>query len=121
MIKASDAREALSKKRSIRKETYKAILEGFMRKIRLAIEKSQTQVMLEVPVMVPGLPSYDRDEATSYLERQLRLLGYQSQAVAQWVIHVSWGKPSAEPEELVPSFSNAQRLAEELRRKNQRK
>lgn len=121
MISAQDARDAMSKRRNIKKETFKAILENFMRKIRLAIERGQTKVLLQVPEFVPGLPIYDRTFATEYLTRQLTRLGYQSTPISQWVIHVAWSREPPPTPPTPPSFSTTQRLAEELRIKNQRR
>lgn len=119
MISAQAAREAMSKRRNIKKETFKAMLEMFMRKIRLAIERDQTKVLLQVPEFVPGLPIYDRTFATEYLTRQLIRLGYQANPISQWVIHVTWARTQAtSAPSAPPSFSNVQRLAEELRIKN---
>ena len=84
-----------------------------MRKIRVAIERGQTQIVLEVPEFVPGLPLYDRQQATKYLARQLELLGYTSNMVSEWSIHTSW---KAQPKEST-AVTSYQHLAQEIRRK----
>jgi hypothetical protein len=119
MLKASEAQEAISKKNRIRKETFRQILESFMRKIRLTIEQGRTQTVLEVPEFVPGLPLYDRTQATKYLTRQLELLGYAAQQVSEWTMHVDWGrpKPPVGGSKEVRVGTSYQHLANEIRRK----
>jgi len=117
MLKASEAQEAISKKNRIRKETFRQILESFMRKIRLTIEQGRTQTVLEVPEFVPGLPLYDRTQATKYLMRQLGLLGYTAQQVSEWTMHVDWGRPKPVVTTGPAVGTSYQHLAQEIRRK----
>jgi hypothetical protein len=121
MIKASEAREMISKKNQVKKETFKAILESFMRKIKVALESNLKSVVLEIPIFVPGCPIFDRREATEYLARQLVRLGYNVDQLSPFAIYVTWSKRS-EPEEIsiAPSLMNVHKLAGELRRKNHR-
>lgn len=121
MIKASDARGAMAKKRQIKKDTLKAVLESFMRKIKVAIEAGKTSTVLEMPMYVTGFPPFDREKSFEYLIRQLGLLGYLVNQISPFMVFVSWAnvKPAETPEP-PPPFSSIHELAGELRRKNHR-
>jgi hypothetical protein len=77
MISAGDIAERDRARNSIRKNTYKHILEQFSRKVQAAAERREKSATLQVPPMVLGFPMYPYDEALWYLRRQLILAGYQ--------------------------------------------
>jgi len=122
MIHASEARQTISKKNQVKKETYKMILESFMKKIRVSLEANLKSVVLEVPVFVPGCPMFNRIHATDYLMRQLRLLDYNVEQISPFAMHVNWSKAVEQLPEisLAPSLANIHKFAGDIRRKNQR-
>lgn len=123
MINASEARQAVSKKNQIKKDTYKAILDSFMKKIKVSLEANLRSVVLEVPIFVPGCPMFNRLHATEYLGRQLGLLGYTVERISPFAMHVNWSKPAEEKDpafSIIPSMANVHKLAGDIRRKNQR-
>jgi hypothetical protein len=115
---------ALEKKRKdVRKETYKAMLDQFSRKIRTSSELGYDHAILKVPPFMVGFPKYDLGKAVSYMSRQLTRLGYIVQLVGPLDIKVRWKaklnvekeKESEEPATYFPSLINLQKTAQKLR------
>jgi hypothetical protein len=115
---------ALEKKRKdVRKETYKAMLDQFSRKIRTSSELGYDHAILKVPPFMVGFPKYDLSKAVSYMSRQLTRLGYIVQLVGPLDIKVRWKaklnvekeKESEEPATYFPSLINLQKTAQKLR------
>jgi hypothetical protein len=111
-----------NKKRDLKKELYKTILEGFSKKIRIAADMGQVQAFLTVPTFVVGFPVFDPSVAAVYLMRQLERLGYTVTRYDTTQIYVSWGKDTG-PEpvqqaEPLPVFANLRKVADNIR-KNQ--
>jgi len=134
MISAGDIAERERARRSIRKETYKNILEQFSRKVQAAAERREKHATLQVPPMVLGFPMYPYEEALWYLRRQLVLAGYQVQQgleTGQYI--VTWDRaakaaparsrrldvtPAPEPgDDLFSGLANMQKVAAQLRKK----
>jgi hypothetical protein len=116
---------ALEKARqNVKKETYKAILEQFSRKIRTSHELGLKEALLTVPPFVVGFPRYDLPKAVKYLCRQLQKLGYTVAMIGPVSFKVRWDKPkpqAAEPEaedtpfDLLPGLVNMQKMAQKIR------
>lgn len=116
LIPASELHKEKEKKKLIKKEIYKNILEIFSKKIRHVAESGTTWVVLETPAFVMGCPSFDVASATIYLERQLRNGGYKTRIITNSSIFVDWSPErkvnkrggegtSTEREVLVDEFS----------------
>jgi hypothetical protein len=124
MLSARDIARMQTKKRNLKKELYKTILEGFSKKIRVAADMGQIQAFLTVPTFVVGFPVFDPIPATVYLMRQLERLGYTVTRYDTTQIYVSWGTTTRDPvvvqEELppLPVFANLRKVADNIR-KNQ--
>ena len=133
MIRASDLRNQDRERRAIKKETFKQILESFMRKIKTASELGDKFVFLTVPPVVFGYPLYTVNEARVYLGRQLHLLGYIVREVSENELCVTWGiletkksapkvhKKAPAPEDDLTDFStlmNLKKTAERYKKKN---
>ena len=117
---------ALEKARqNVKKETYKALLDQFSRKIRTSHELGQKSALLTVPPFVVGFPRYDLPKAVKYLCRQLQKLGYNVAMIGPVSFKVRWDKPKtaavAEPEaedtpfDLLPGLVNMQKMAQKIR------
>jgi hypothetical protein len=117
---------ALEKARqNVKKETYKAILEQFSRKIRTSHELGHKEAHLTVPPFVVGFPRYDLPKAVKYLCRQLQKLGYSVAMIGPVSFKVRWDKhktqavaePEAEdtPFDLLPGLVNMQKMAQKIR------
>ena len=132
MISAGDIAERERARRSVRKETYKNILEQFSRKVQAAAERREKHATLQVPPMVLGFPMYPYEEALWYLRRQLILSGYQvQQGLEQGQYIVTWDvkstrrvaskesvSPAPEPgDDLFSGLANMQKVAAQLRKK----
>lgn len=117
---------ALEKARqNVKKETYKAILEQFSRKIRTSHELGLKEAHLTVPPFVVGFPRYDIAKAVKYQTRQLQKLGYTVAMIGPVSFKVRWDRPKtrAEPEpeadenpfDILPGLMNLQKMAQKIR------
>jgi hypothetical protein len=112
------------KKRSdVKKETYKAMLELFSRKIRTSSDLGQRSAILTVPPFMVGFPTYDIARAVMYMCRQLERLGYTVNLVGPLDIKVEWHRPPdiqnepeiETPDVFFPSLINLHKAAGKIR------
>ena len=117
---------ALEKARqNVKKETYKALLDQFSRKIRTSHDLGLKSALLTVPPFVVGFPRYDLPKAVRYLARQLQKLGYAVDLAGPVSFRVRWdrrpGTTQEEPPEdeapldLLPGLVNLQKMAQKIR------
>jgi len=111
-------------RQNVKKETYKAILEQFSRKIRTSHELGLKEALLTVPPFVVGFPRYDLAKAVKYLCRQLQKLGYTVAMSGPVSFKVRWDRTkhqAVEPEttdtqfDLLPGLVNMQKMAQKIR------
>jgi hypothetical protein len=109
-------------RRDVRKETYKALLEQFSRKIKTQSEIGNKFTDLTVPPFLIGFPRYNIPKTVEYMVRQLVRLGYTVQRTGPINLRISWGRaPSASvpvedaPEDILPGLANLQKTAQKLR------
>lgn len=121
MISVADISRIEHRRLKLKKQLYKTILEQFSKKIKLSVEHGHTQLFLTVPQFVFGYPSFDRDSATVYLMRQLRLLGYNVVRYGQHDIYITWVRneetKKEEDMDILPSLINLRKAADNLRGK----
>jgi hypothetical protein len=116
---------ALEKARqNVKKETYKALLDQFSRKIRTSHELGLKSALLTVPPFVVGFPRYDLPKAVRYLCRQLQKLGYTVDLSGPVSFRVRWDRRSRAVQEepadeqtldLLPGLVNLQKMAQKIR------
>jgi hypothetical protein len=117
---------ASEKKRDLaKKEYYRALLEQFCRKIKVASDLGSRDAILTVPPFIVGFPRYDLPQAVGYMCRQLQRLGYIVNLVGPLDIRVQWTKAAAldsemtkeevDPGTYLPSLVNLKKTAEKLR------
>jgi hypothetical protein len=109
-------------RRDVRKETYKALLEQFSRKIKTQSEIGNKFTDLTIPPFLIGFPRYNIPKTVEYMMRQLVRLGYTVQRTGPINLRISWGRaPSASvpvedvPEDILPGLANLQKTAQKLR------
>jgi hypothetical protein len=111
-------------RRDVKKETYKALLEQFSRKIRTSYDLGRKDAILTVPPFVVGFPKYDISKAVVYMCRQLQKLGYTVELVGPIDIRVRWLVPKFETKieeteddlnDILPGLVNLQKTAQKLR------
>jgi hypothetical protein len=107
---------------NVKKETYRAMLDQFSRKIRTSYELGRKEAVLTIPPFVIGYPKYDLAKAVVYMARQLIRLGYVVELVGPVDLKVKWEKPIAldteeetEPMDILPGLVNLQKTAQRLR------
>ena len=127
MVTAKEMAALEKARQNVKKETYKAILEQFSRKIRTSHDLGQKDATLTVPPFVVGFPRYDLPKAVRYLCRQLQKLGYAVVMIGPVSFKVRWDRASsrakeAEPEaaedspfDLLPGLVNMQKMAQKIR------
>ena len=125
MLSAKDIAEREKARQNVKKETYKALLEQFCRKIRTSWELGKSDALLTVPPFVVGYPRYDLAKTVTYMCRQLLRLGYQVDLVGPLDIRVRWHvsqfKNEIEEDDpfggVLPGLANLKKTAERLKRK----
>jgi hypothetical protein len=124
MITAHDIQQIEARRRNIKKDTYKHILELFDKKIRSAVALGFPHATMDVPPFVWGFPVYDIASAQAYLKRQLQKLGYTVQEQGN-TLKVTWGKAQLAPisegpddEEGLPSLVNLRKIASKIIKQN---
>jgi len=122
MINVSEIVNIESNRKKNKKELYKKIYEQFSRKIRYTVEHGGKGVMLRVPSVVFGFPTFDRSHACAYLRRQLELSGFNVQTFSAIDLYITWSSPrKAKPVEVpsddtdLPSFINLKKMANKYR------
>lgn len=121
MISVKQINDMQNKRTNIKKELFKEILTQFSKKIKLSVELGHTQVFLSVPEIVFGYPVFDRTFATSYLKRQLELLGYIVTQYSDYEMYVTWDRQATQKEEdqdILPSLVNLRKAADSIRKKH---
>jgi hypothetical protein len=113
------------KRENAKKEYYKALLEQFCRKIKMASELGSKEALLEVPTFLVGFPKYDLGHTMVYMGRQLTRLGYVVTLAAPLTLKARWyrtanletelEKEEADPATFRPSLVNLQKTANQLR------
>jgi hypothetical protein len=113
------------KRTNSKKEYYKALLEQFCRKIKVAVELGNRDAILTVPTFLVGYPKYDMAQTVLYMSRQLQRLGYIVNLVGPFNMRVQWNKAvkfetEIEREEIdpityMPSLANLKKTAEKIR------
>lgn len=113
------------KREDVKKEYYKALLEQFCRKIKVASELGNKDTILTVPQFLIGFPIYDLPTTVTYMCRQLTRLGYSVHLVGPLDIRVQWHKAVsfdtetekeiAQPDIYLPSLVNLKKAAQKLR------
>ena len=109
-------------RRDVRKETYKALLEQFTRKIKTQSEIGNKFTDLTIPPFLIGFPRYNIPKTAEYMIRQLVRLGYTVQRTGPINLRISWRRaPSSSvpvedvPEDILPGLANLQKTAQKLR------
>jgi hypothetical protein len=124
MITAKELAAKEQTRKNVKKETYRALLEQFCRKIRTASDLGQKEVLLSVPPFVIGYPAYNMPITVDYMGRQLERLGYKVFRAGLVDLLVKWNV-KADPiseiqdscEDLLPTLMNLQKTAAKYRSK----
>jgi len=123
MISTRDIAKIENKRKELKKEIYVKIYEQFSRKIRQTVELGQKQVFVNVPSFIMGYPTFDRDKALEYLNRQLERAGFITTQTGTYEILVTWNtkkqvkEPVEEPTfDEFPTLMNLKKAANKYRR-----
>lgn len=121
MISAREIAEKEKLRLNVRKETYRALLDQFCRKIKTASDLTKKEVVLTIPPFVIGYPSYDLTQTVTYMHRQLQRLGYTVERTGLVDLRVTWGVRAEKPiieggEDLLPTLIGLQHAANKLRK-----
>jgi hypothetical protein len=123
MLSINDVTKIDEKKRQIKKEIYTKIYEQFSRKIKQSVELGNKSIILTTPGYLLGYPTFDRESATRYLIRQLKLGGFIVNSISSYEIYISWDVPRKKnnTKETVddvefPDLMNLKKMADKYRR-----
>ena len=122
-LTAKDVAAMEKARANVKKETYRAMLDQFSRKIRTSYELGRKEAVLTIPPFVIGYPKYDLAKAVVYMARQLIRLGYVVELAGPLDLKVKWEKPieldmgeqDSEPIDILPGLVNLQKTAQRLR------
>jgi len=122
MITAKELAEKDRKRQNYKKETYKVILDQFLRKVKANFELGLKTAQVTVPPLVLGYPRYDVAKASGYLHRQLVRLGYRVEQLGPNTMNISWMQKvqdpeTNEPEIEFPSLINLKKTAQKYSKK----
>jgi hypothetical protein len=122
MLTAKELAEKDRRRQNYKKETYKVILEQFLRKVKANFELGLKTAQVTVPPMVIGYPRYDVAKAAMYLHRQLVRLGYRVEHLSPTSMNISWMQKVQdpeinEPEVEFPSLINLKKAAQKYSKK----
>ena len=101
-------REARAK---VNHETYKFLLRQVQDRVRLRAENKATDLLWQVPPLVPGRPIYTVSHAARYITDKLRNGGFEvtpaAPAADVHVLYISWKpKPEVRPHRTPPEQPN---------------
>jgi Family of unknown function (DUF5759) len=122
-MQAKEIVQREKKRNDVKKETYKAMLDQFSRKIKTSSDLGNKYCILTVPPFLVGFPRYDIARAVMYMCRQLQRLGYTVNLIGPFDIKVEWHKtpePTVEeeietPDLFFPSLVNLHKAAGKIR------
>ena len=97
MLTAKELAERERKRQDYKKETYKVILEQFLRKVKANFDLGLKTTQVTVPPLIIGYPRYDLNKASGYLQRQLIRLGYRVERTGPHSLNISWNQKVHDP------------------------
>jgi hypothetical protein len=128
MLSVDDIHKIEKQRKDARKEIYKKIYEQFCRKIKQCVELGESQAFLRTPSYLIGYPTFDRENATLYLKRQLELGKFDVTMISEIDLYVSWKKngraqptrrtkePVEEEDDAFPTLMNLKKAAAKYRK-----
>ena len=121
MISAKDLLEKNKTKNTVKKEIYTRLLTQMCRKIEVSHMLGKDRTLLRLPEYIFGYPVFNINNATIFIHRQLRRLGYRCSIIDSGRIYVAWGekkvKITKEEAEALPTLSNLKKAANSIRKK----
>jgi len=121
-MKASEVVNREKKRKDVKKDMYRAMLDSFSRKIKTSSDLGKKEAILTVPPFIIGFPRYDIAKAVLYMCRQLERLGYIVNLTGPLDIKVEWTKTrenvqeeSDAPDMYFPSLVNLHKAAGKIR------
>jgi hypothetical protein len=126
IVSAEDLERMNSEKRELKKEVLIRILNSLCKKISFAYSLGKDEILVQIPEMIFGYPTYKLSFVTLYMNRQLQNLGYSTSIMGTGLINISWKvhktkeilvkKKTIHVEEL-DSLANLKKTANQIRKK----
>ncbi|BAT22160.1 hypothetical protein AR679_gp134 [Yellowstone lake phycodnavirus 1] len=122
MLTAKELAEKDRQRQNYKKETYKVILDQFLRKVKANFDLGLKTAQVTVPPLIIGYARYDIAKATVYLHRQLVRLGYRVERLGPYDMNISWAQKVQDPETTdpeieFPSLINLKKTAQKYSKK----
>jgi hypothetical protein len=90
IVSAEDLERMNSEKRELKKEVLIRILNSLCKKISFAYSLGKDEILVQIPEMIFGYPTYKLSFVTLYMNRQLQNLGYSTSIMGTGLINISW-------------------------------
>ena len=90
IVSAEDLERMNSEKRELKKEVLIRILNSLCKKISFAYSLGKDELLVQIPEMIFGYPTYKLSFVTLYMNRQLQNLGYSTSIMGTGLINISW-------------------------------
>lgn len=107
MFSIRDVAKLRERKESIKKETFRVLLNKCTNRIKDRATQGADEMFIDIPPIVVGYPPYDIVFATKYIARQISRLGFMVTIPFPGRLYVSWKKiPKDRPQyiESEPDF-----------------
>ena len=72
------------------KTTYKRLLSNVRKRIEYYANSNNFECLYQVPVMTPGLPLYNKSEASQYIKKKLLKEGFKVLICENDILYISW-------------------------------
>ena len=90
MISVKDLKEISEKKKKIKKECFKKLLELVNNKIILISKTDQTSTWFEIPLFMLGYPNYEIKECSDYIIKKLKENEFKVNFLEPNILLINW-------------------------------
>jgi hypothetical protein len=90
MISVKELKEIAERKKKIKKECFKKILELVNNKILLISKTDQTSTWFEIPLFMLGYPTYEIKESSDYIIKKLSEKEFNVNFLEPNILLINW-------------------------------
>ena len=90
MISVKELKEIAERKKKIKKECFKKILELVNNKILLISKTDQTSTWFEIPLFMLGYPTYEIKESSNYIIKKLSEKEFNVNFLEPNILLINW-------------------------------
>ena len=125
MINVDEISNIVNNRNRLKKETYVELYKQITRKIRRAVDTNRKNIIIQIPVIVIGYPTFNRMKALTYIKRQLELAGFDVLVVGDYDLNITWKVKKLNRDSALssiiefPTLMNLKKAANQYRRNAQ--